>query len=118
EVWKKLDDAASYSSPFAYDDAKQRVVFLTAKGLVALSPKDGAISWQYPFTDLLLESSCTPMMIDGKILASSITAGSVLIDPDNLSDAKPKKVWSNSLICYFSTLVAIDAVTLYMVTGD
>src|SRR2546429_7398439 len=40
---------------------------------------DGEVQWQYPFKDLLLESSCTPMMVDGKLLASSITAGSVLI---------------------------------------
>lgn len=119
EAWKKLDDGASYSSPILYDQAgTQRVVFLTAKGLIALAPKDGTLHWRYPFVDLLLESSCTPMMIDGKLLASSITAGSVLVDPDNINDAKPKKVWSNSLNCYFSTPLAIGNDTLYMVTGD
>jgi outer membrane protein assembly factor BamB len=115
EVWKTLDAGASYSSPFRYDDGKERVVFLTARGLVSLAPKNGAIYWQYPFVDLLLESSCTPMMIDGKILASSITAGSVLVDPEK---DKPAKVWSNSLNCYFSTPIAIGKDTLYMVTGD
>jgi outer membrane protein assembly factor BamB len=118
EVWKKLNDSASYSSPFLFENGKQQVVFLTAKGLVSVNPKDGAIHWQYPFADILLESSCTPMMIDGKLLASSITAGSVLIDPENIDSAKPKKVWSNSLNCYFSTPVAIGNDTLYMVTGD
>jgi outer membrane protein assembly factor BamB len=123
EAWKKLSDGASYSSPFLYEvDGKQRVgekrvVFLTAAGLVSLDPKDGAIDWQFPFVDLALESSCTPMMVDGKILASSITAGSVLIDPEKVRDFKPAKVWSNSFNCYFSTPVAIGD-SLYMVTGS
>ena len=118
EAWKKLNDAASYSSPFLYEhNGNPRVVFLTANGLVALDPRDGSVLWQYPFRDFLLESSCTPMMIDGKLLASSITAGSVLIKESD-KDAKPTKVWSNSLNCYFSTPVAIGKDTLYMVTGD
>src|SRR5262249_40582460 len=99
EAWKKLGDGASYSSPFLYEVGgrqrvgEKRVVFLTAAGLVSLNPKDGAIDWQFPFVDMALESSCTPMMVDGKILASSITAGSVLIDPEKVKDSKPAKVW-------------------------
>jgi outer membrane protein assembly factor BamB len=116
EVWKTLDDGATYSSPFLYSDGqKQRLLVLTAKGLVSLAPKNGAVYWQYPFVDLLLESSCTPMMIDDKILISSITAGCALIEIDNY---KPKKTWTKSLNCYFSTPVAMGKDTLFMVTGD
>jgi outer membrane protein assembly factor BamB len=118
EVWKKLDDAASYASPLLYKhESTERVAFLTAKGLVSLAPKDGAIHWQYPFVDLLLESSCTPVIVDGKLLASSITAGSVLVKETNDS-AKPAKVWSNSLNCYFATPVALGKDSIYMVTGS
>lgn len=118
EAWKKFDDGASYSSPLLYDHAgTQRVAFLTAKGLVSLNPKDGALFWRHPFVDLLLESSCTPMLIDGKLLASSITAGSVLLQED-AKEPKVTKVWSNSLNCYFSTPVALGKDTLYMVTGS
>lgn len=117
EVWKKLDDGASYSSPFLYGSADSpRVAFLTARGLVSLAPKDGTIHWQYPFVDLLLESSCTPMMVDGKLLISSITAGSVLLE--ERPKEKPAKVWAKSLNCYFSTPIAIGNDSLYLVTGD
>ena len=117
EAWKALDDGASYSSPLSYDHAgSPRVAFLTAKGLVSLEPKNGAVHWQYPFVDFLLESSCTPMTIDGKLLASSITAGSVLLQEAN--EPKPAKVWANSLNCYFSTPVALGKDTLFMVTGS
>ena len=55
-LWKKLDDAASYSSPLLYSHAgSSRLAFLTAKGLVSFDPQDGAIHWKYPFVDLLLE---------------------------------------------------------------
>ncbi|HZZ81599.1 MAG TPA: PQQ-binding-like beta-propeller repeat protein, partial [Gemmataceae bacterium] len=75
EAWKALDDAASYSSPIAYDhNGSTRVAFLTAKGAVSVEPKTGKLDWRFPFVDLLLESSCTPVLIDGKLLFSSITA--------------------------------------------
>ena len=118
EVWKNLDDAASYSSPLMYEHAgSTRISFLTARGLVSFNPKDGAIHWKYPFVDLLLESSCTPMVIDGKLLASSITAGSVLIEETDKEPAV-KKVWAKSWNCYFSTPVAVGKDSIYMVTGD
>jgi outer membrane protein assembly factor BamB len=125
EVWKKLDDGASYSSPIVIDPKQAvidlpkppPVVFLTAKGLVSLNSKDGAIRWKYPFADFILESSCTPVAFDGKVLASSITAGCVLLEMD-AKNSKVTKVWSNSLNCYFSTPVALGKDTLYMVTGS
>lgn len=120
EAWKNLDDAASYSSPLLIDDGKQRVVFLTAKRIVAVSPKNGAVYWEYPFVDLLLESSCTPVAVGDKVLASSITAGSVLVDPGlgKLKDNRAAKVWTNSLNCYFATPVVVGKDTLFMVTGS
>lgn len=117
EAWKKLDDAASYSSPLAYDhNGSTRVAFLTAVGAVSVSPKDGDLHWRFPFKDLLLESSCTPTLIDGKLVFSSITAGSVLLKEEGTDGVK--KVWANGLNCYFATPVAVGKDTLYMVTGS
>jgi outer membrane protein assembly factor BamB len=43
-AWHKLDDKASYSSPIAIGSAdKRQIIFLTAKGLVSLAPKDGHV---------------------------------------------------------------------------
>ncbi len=117
EVWKKLDDAASYSSPIAYDHAgSTRVAFLTAKTATSISPKDGELQWQINFFDLLLESSCTPTLIDGKLLFSSITAGSLMVREGPKKGAA--KTWTNDLNCYFATPVAVGKDTLYMVTGS
>jgi outer membrane protein assembly factor BamB len=117
EVWKKFDDAASYSSPIAYEHGDStRVAFLTAKGAISISPKDGALHWRHPFVDLLLESSCTPTLIDGRLLFSSITAGGILLKEGEGEGAT--KVWANDLNCYFATPVAVGTDTLYMVTGS
>jgi len=120
EVWKKLDDGASYSSPMLIDQAGiKQVVFLTGKGLASLAPKDGTVYWQHPLVDLLNESSTTPVLIDDVVFASSITTGSIglklAIDGKTPTIAK---LWKNSLNCYFATPVALGKDTLYMVTGS
>jgi outer membrane protein assembly factor BamB len=119
-AWKALDDKASYSSPIAFGEGKQRqVVFLTAAGLRALRPSDGKLFWEYPFVDRLNESSTTPVRLsDGMLLASSVTAGSVglkLSEKDDTPTAQ--EAWKNPAVsCYFSTPVPVGE-HVYMVTG-
>jgi outer membrane protein assembly factor BamB len=116
EVWKTLDDKASYSSPIAVGngDARQ-VIFLTAAGLAAVAPKDGKELWQFPFQDALFESSTTPVLAGDTLIASSITLGSVGL---KLTGTKAEKLWENdALTCYFSTPVAVGKEHVYLVTG-
>ncbi|MCS6851343.1 MAG: PQQ-like beta-propeller repeat protein [Gemmataceae bacterium] len=119
-VWKAGDDPASYSSPIAFGEGDRRqVVFLTQKGLLALKPADGSILWQFPFVDLLSESSSTPVRINDFLVASSVTRGSVALNLTE-QDGKPKvaeKWTAPTLTCYFSTPVAVGKDQLYMVTG-
>ncbi len=121
EAWKALNDGASYSSPITVTQGKtQSVVFLTSKGLVALAPKDGAVVWQHPLVDLILESSTTPVVVGDVLFGTSITYGGLGLKLEN-ADGKPgvKKLWTNgNLNCYFSTPVSVGADTLYMVTGS
>src|SRR5207248_669868 len=107
-VWKTLDDPASYSSPIAFGEGKERqVVFLTGRGVVSLNPQDGSVFWSYKLVDLLSESSTTPVRIGDLLLASSVTYGSVglrLGQKDGRPDAT--EAWTNkTLTCYFSTPV-------------
>src|SRR5207244_435558 len=51
-LWQSQDDGASYSSPIIFGSGKERqVVFLTAKGLLSLSPSDGRLLWKFPLVD-------------------------------------------------------------------
>jgi len=119
-IWKGQDDGASYASPIVLGIEKQRqLIFLTGKGLLSLSPKDGDLLWRFPLVDLLLESSTTPVKANDVLVASSITFGSVGLRLET-KDGKPgaKQIWKkNDLTCYFSTPVAVGPDHVYMVTG-
>jgi outer membrane protein assembly factor BamB len=121
ERWKGLDDPASYSSPIGIKQAGEReIVFLTAKGLVALAPKDGSVFWKYPLVDKLAESSTTPVVAGDILFGSSITIGGVGLRLQ-ASEGKPgvKEAWMKpDLNCYFSTPVAVGKDYLYIVTGS
>jgi len=119
-LWKSLDDNPSYSSPVIFGKSAQRpVVFLTQQGLVALKPEDGAALRRYPFRDLLMESSTTPIRASDVLVASSITLGSAGLRLESKEDqlaAAP--LWKNpALTSYFATPVAVGKEHFYMVTG-
>lgn len=120
-LWKNLDDGASYSSPIAFGEGKERqVMFLTAQGVVALSPADGTRFWQFPLVDKLFESSTTPVRSGDMLLASSITFGSAGLRMAT-KDGKPgyEEAWKNpELTCYFSTPVSVGKDHIYLVTGS
>lgn len=119
-VWKTGDDPASYSSPIAFGEGKERqVVFLTQQGLVGLAPADGSVFWKFPLVDKLSESSTTPVKIGDTLIGSSVTYGSVGLKLES-KDGKPaaSDMWKNgALTCYFSTPVAVGKEQVYMVTG-
>ena len=121
EQWKILNDGATYSSPIVIGNEKSpQVVFLTAKGLVSIAPKDGSVYWQQPLVDFILESSTTPAVVGDILFGTSITFGGLGLKLEE-NDGKPaaKKLWTNSkLNCYFATPVAVEKDTLYMVTGS
>jgi outer membrane protein assembly factor BamB len=120
-AWKVLDDPASYSSPIVFGQGKERqVVFLTGAGLVSLRPADGTLFWQFALKDKLMESSTTPVRAGHRLLASSITYGSVALELLT-ADGKPaaKEEWKNTeLTSYFTTPVIVGTDDLYMVTGS
>jgi outer membrane protein assembly factor BamB len=115
-LWHKLDDKASYSSGIVIKKGGvEQAIFLTAKGLVSLSPEDGKVFWQHPLVDSLNESSTTPVVIGDTLVASSVTFGAMGV---KLLDASAKEVWMKpELNCYFSTPVAVGKEHLYIVTA-
>jgi outer membrane protein assembly factor BamB len=119
-AWRTLDDKASYSSPTAVGRGDTRqVIFLTAKGLVAVAPKDGKVLWQHPLVDKLFESSTTPVLVGDVLFGSSITFGGLALKLEvSSAGSKVSQLWMKpELNCYFSTPVAVGKEHLYVVTG-
>ena len=118
-AWKSLDDKASYSSPVLLGSANQpQLVALTQKRLVGLNPADGKLYWEFPLKDKLFESSSTPEMAGGVLIASSITYGSVGLKLETKAKPSVEKLWfKEELNCYFSTPVAVGNDQLYIVTA-
>jgi outer membrane protein assembly factor BamB len=119
-AWKVLDDKASYSSPVVTGrGAERQLIVLTQKELVGLSPSDGKLFWSYPFVDKLSESSSTPAMVGGLVIASSVTGGSGCVRL-SAKDGQPaiEEAWKNAqLNCYISTPMPVGKDRVYMVTG-
>src|SRR5262249_6852701 len=107
-------------SPIAVGAGDSRqIIVLTQKNLVSLSPKDGAVIWQFPFQDRLSESSTTPVRCGDLLVASSVTLGSAALKLGE-KNGKPsfEKVWEEKgLTCYFSTPVSVGNNYIYMING-
>jgi outer membrane protein assembly factor BamB len=118
-LWKSLDDGASYASPIIFGKNNRQAVFLTQQGLVSLDPSDGGLRWRFPFKDLILESSTTPVRAGKYLVASSITLGTIGLELHKKEDrAAVSQVWKNpNLTCYFSTPVPVGKDQLYAVAG-
>jgi outer membrane protein assembly factor BamB len=121
-AWKALKDPASYSSPIAFGEGKERqIVFLTGAGVESLRPSDGTPLWKFPFRDRLNESSTTPVRVaDDLLYVASVSLGSVGLKLET-KDGKPEatSLWKNpNLTCYFSTPVPVGKEHVYVVTGS
>lgn len=117
-AWKATSDPASYASPtVAAPEGGRQIITLTGSHLRGLGV-DGKELWAVPFKDRLNESSTTPVVAGGRVVGSSVTAGSIAIDVTPL-DAKwdVKPAWKkDALTCYFSTPV-VAGKHLFMVNG-
>ena len=115
-AWQATDDGMSYSSPTMVGKGEAaKVVFLTKQNLIAVDPKTGTVAWKVPFQDRMSESATAPLAVGTNVIGSSVTLGSIAIDP---SVSPPKTIWrKKELNCYFSTPVVVGD-DLYMLNGE
>jgi outer membrane protein assembly factor BamB len=117
--WQAGDDPASYSSPILLQD--RLAIVLTAKGVRCLEAASGKERWFWPFVDLLNESSSTPVRAGGRLLVSSVTAGTLCLQNMGFGagfGTRPAQAWKDGkLCCYFATPV-VQGEHVYIVTGS
>jgi outer membrane protein assembly factor BamB len=111
EVWKSLDDQASYSSPVAATLAGRRqLVFFTRTGLAILDPSDGKVRHQKRWRARINESvnAATPLVVGDEVfLSTSYDTGAVVL---RVGKESLEEVWSGdeALSAHFSTPVLHD----------
>ena len=113
ELWRALNDPASYSAPIVIDQAGKRVlVCWTAERIVGLAPETGELYWQHEFMPgRISQNVASPVFCNNYLLVSSFFDGSLLLklNPDKLA---VEEIWrrkgrsvqnTDSLHCCIST---------------
>ena len=108
-VWKKYDDAASYSSPIAATFGKEpQILFLTGNRLVSVNPESGEQRWEYPWPIDNEINVATPLVVDDYVfISSSYGRGCVMLKIEKAGEKwKPSRVYkSTRMRNHFSTCV-------------
>ncbi len=118
EIWRALEDDATYSSPVVIDQTGQRVLVVwTADHLSGLNPQTGHVYWQVPYRrDRMIIGISTPVLYENFLLVSGFYDGTLLVQ---LSDDQlaASKVWhrkgknernTDALHCCISTPVILN----------
>ncbi len=117
EIWRNLDDVASYSAPVLLGKGGSRVVVVwTEDHLAGLHPQTGEVFWKIPWKLKMGMGIATPVLYDNYLFVSAFYNGSMLVRlGDNYRSAEV--VWkregeserkTDALHCVMNTPVIID----------
>jgi outer membrane protein assembly factor BamB len=94
ELWRALDDNASYSAPIIVEQAgKPVLVCWTGSSIAGLNPDDGSIYWQHPFKPKEMVINIATPVVDGeRLFLTSFYDGSFML---KLRQDKPaiEQIW-------------------------
>ena len=81
EVWRALDDRASYSAPIIIEQAGRRVlVCWTGNHVAGLDPASGTTYWKHPFTPKKMVINVpTPVVEGNRLFVSAFYDGSLML---------------------------------------
>ncbi|MBL8818191.1 MAG: PQQ-binding-like beta-propeller repeat protein [Planctomyces sp.] len=108
ELWKSIDDAASYSSPVVTSiHGEDHAIAVTRMNVVSLDPKNGKERFRFPFGKRgPTVNGATPVVMEERIfLTSSYGLGSLLVTA-NKSEASETWREPNLLASQYATPIA------------
>ena len=81
EMWRALNDQASYSAPILVEQAGQPVlVCWTGDNVVGMDPRSGKVHWRYPFPpQRMVIGIVTPVVDRDRLMVSSFYDGSLML---------------------------------------
>lgn len=95
-IWKSLNDAASYTSPMLATVAGRRqILTVTSSRVVGLAPENGALLWEYPWSNNASINVSQPIVIDANriFISAGYGKGAALFE---VSGNSTKTVWENN----------------------
>jgi outer membrane protein assembly factor BamB len=122
-VWKGQDDNMTQSTPVAATILGERqIIFFTAKGLVSVAPKTGAVLWRYAFSNSSGAAGCSPVVSGDIVYVSKAynlgSAACKITKADGAYAATQLwKVPGNNEANQWSTPVVFDG-CVYGITGQ
>lgn len=117
EIWRSLDDGATYSAPVLIEkNGTEVLVVWTEQHLNGLNPKTGQVYWQIPWKIRMAMAISTPVHYKDYLFVSAFFDGALLVDLGN-DYTTAETVWQRSgeserktdaLHCVINTPVIID----------
>jgi outer membrane protein assembly factor BamB len=117
EIWRSLEDKASYSAPVMINrEGRNVLVAWTADNLAGLDPESGKVHWKIPFAVKMGMGISTPVIYDDFIFVSCFYSGSLLVKIDSKA-LTARKIWlrageneikTDALHCVINTPVIKD----------
>jgi outer membrane protein assembly factor BamB len=99
-VWKALDDQASYTSPALVTLAGRRqVLAVTARRAVGLDPSNGALLWEFPWSNSAGINVSQPLVVSGTqfFISAGYGKGAALVEVGQSGNSyAARAVWENS----------------------
>lgn len=94
ELWRNLEDDASYSAPILIMQAEHPVVVIwTGQNVVGMNPDNGAVYWSEEFTQhKMVINIANPVVENNYLFVSSFYDGSMLLKLD-AKKLSASKVW-------------------------
>ncbi|MEM1181614.1 MAG: PQQ-binding-like beta-propeller repeat protein [Acidobacteriota bacterium] len=117
EVWRSVDDRASYSSPVVASlGGRDQVVVATRLRVVGLDPKSGDVIWTVPFGRRGPSAvGALPVTSGGRlVITAAYGVGAKLLD---FSKPEPEVVWSGDQLSSHYPTPAVIGGTIYGADG-
>jgi outer membrane protein assembly factor BamB len=122
-VWKTMDDPLTTSSPTPIllgKGSRRQIVFQTGLRVVGLDALDGRLLWEFPLSEVPLDSMAAPVWTGESLICSSVHFGGKAVKLTEESDRfKATEAWHNEdLGAYFQSGVPVPEKGCYFMTTN
>ena len=118
QKWTWKGDGPAYASPvIATFGGVRHLITQTQSNVVGLSPSDGRLLWQIPFTTEYEQNIITPVVADGLLIYAGLNKPTIAVRlVQEAGTWKPQEVWQNADVpMYMSSPVVVGGV-MYALT--